>query len=62
MKNLLSPIFRLIKRESLPVIPLSVINVPIDTPRVLPPRRDSSLLRQVFKARDDQQHTNQLSS
>lgn len=62
MKNLLSPIFRLIKRRPLQVIPLSVINPSLDANRVLRPREHKSSLRQVFKARDDQQHTNQLSS
>ena len=62
MKNLLSPIFRLIKRQPLRVIPLSVINPSLDANRTLLRRRHSSPLHQVSKPRDDQQHTNQLSS
>lgn len=61
MKNLLSPIFRLIKRQTLQVIPLSVINPTPGAGKALPPRH-SSVLRQVFKTRADQHHTNQLSS
>jgi hypothetical protein len=62
MKNLFSPIFRLIKRQPLRLVPLSVINPSLDANRALPPQRHSASLRQVFKPRDDQQHTNQLSS
>jgi hypothetical protein len=62
MKNLLSPIFRLIKRQPLRVIPLGMINVPIDAPRALPPQRHRPLPRQVFKVGDNQLRTNQLSS
>ena len=61
MKNLLSPIFRLIKRQTLQVIPLSVINPSPGASNARPPRQ-SSVVRQVFKTRADQQHTNQLSS
>jgi hypothetical protein len=63
MKNLLAPIFRLIKRDPLPFIPVRSITSSIQAQQVSQTQLDKSFFpRQTHRSADSSEHSNQLSS
>jgi len=62
MRNLLAPIFRLFKRDPLPFIPIRSLTLPIETQRALPGQHQTFSPRQVRRAIDSSEQTNQLPS
>jgi len=62
MKNLLASIFRLFKKDPLPFVPIRSLTLPIEAQRALPGQHQTFSPRQVRRAIDSSEQTNQLPS